>query len=136
MRLFLRFFVFTLISVMVTQFLLNGFEFGSNHNRNYILVVLGITLLYFFLKPILGLVSLPRRGIGFMVINFFMTAVIVYVLTVFVPGFNIKEGFFPELIIFGFMLPSKQLTLAWSLIYSALFVSLVFTFFDWLGSDR
>jgi uncharacterized membrane protein YvlD (DUF360 family) len=132
MKTFLRTFVFSIISVLLTQYLIESFSFGSNYNRNLILIVLALSLLYKFIKPLFSIISLPREGLGFLFLNFFLSLLIFYILTVFIPGFKVKEAVFPELIIFGFMLPSKQLGLLQTFIYSSLFVSFLYTFFDWL----
>jgi uncharacterized membrane protein YvlD (DUF360 family) len=132
MKSFLRTFVFSIISVLLTQYLIESFSFGSNYNRNLLLIVLALALLYKFIKPIFGVISLPTEGLGFLFLNFFLSLLIFYILTVFIPGFNVREAVFPELIIFGFMLPSKQLNLLQTFVYSSLFVSFLYTFFDWL----
>ena len=132
MKSFLRTFVFTIISVLLTQYLIESFSFGSNYNRNLLLIVLALSLLYKFIKPLFGIISLPTYGLGFLFLNFVLSLLIFYILTVFISGFKIREAVFPELIILGFMLPSKQLSLLQTFVYSSLFVSFLYTFFDWL----
>jgi uncharacterized membrane protein YvlD (DUF360 family) len=132
MKSFLKTFVFSLIAILVTQYLIESFSFGANHQRNLVLIVIALALLYRFIKPLFAIISLPKAGIGFLFLSFILTLIIIYVLTVFISGFKIKEAVFPELLIFGFMLPSKQLTLLQTFVYSALFVSFLYTFFDWL----
>lgn len=132
MKSLLKTFIFALISIQVTQYLIGSFSFGSNPGRNLILILIALTLLYRFIKPLFSMISLPKDGIGFLFLDFALTLIIFYVLTVFISGFKLKEAVFPELLILGFMLPSKQLTLLQTFIYSALFVSFLYTFFDWL----
>ena len=132
MKSFLRTFVFALISVQLTNYLIESFSFGSNFSRNQLLIVLAWALLFHFSRPLFSIISLPKEGIGFLFLNFFLTLVILYVLTVLIPGFKLVEAVFPELIILGFVLPSKQLDLFQTFVYSALFVSFLYTFFNWL----
>jgi len=128
----LRAFVFTVISLRVTMYVIDAFSFGDSPEKSFVLVVLALSLLYYFLKPILAVVSLPRKGVGFLFLSFVMTLVILQVLTLFIPSFSITETELADLIVFGFVLPSKSLTGLWSGVFSALLLSLIFVFFDWL----
>ena len=114
------------------MYVIDAFSFGDSPEKSFVLVVLALSLLYYFLKPILAVVSLPRKGVGFLFLSFVMTLVILQVLTLFIPSFSITETELADLIVFGFVLPSKSLTGLWSGVFSALLLSLIFVFFDWL----
>jgi len=130
-----RAFVFSLLSVRITQYIMDGFEFGGGL-RTYLLVIIGLTLLYFLLRPVLTVISLPTDGVGFLFLSFVLTLITLYVLTLFVSSFSVKATTISDLVIFGFVLPSKDLSSLWSSVFSALMLSIVFTFFDWLCSKR
>ncbi len=136
MKSFLKVLVFSIISLNITQYLFGAFNFGESPYKTWFLLVLAVTLLNYFVKTVLSLVGLPRDGMGFLIINSILTLIILYVLTIFISSLGINEAFLPELIIFGFMLPSKQLDGIWSLVVSGVTLSLVYGFFDWLTSKR
>lgn len=136
MKSFLKVLVFTIISLKVTQYLFGVFDFGEPPFRVWFLVVLAITLLNYFVKSVLSLVGLPRDGLGFLIVNTVLTLLILYILTIFISNLRINEAFLPELLILGFMLPSKQLDGIWSLVVSGVTLSLTYGFFDWLTSKK
>lgn len=136
MKSFLRVLVFTIISLNFTQYLFDSFDFGNPFYKLWLLVVLAITLLNYFVKMVLTLVSLPKDGLGFLIINTVLTLIILYILTIFMADLNIKNAYLPELLIFGFMLPSKHLDGIWSLVVSGVTLSLVYNFFDWLIAKK
>lgn len=136
MKAFLRSIVFTYIAFLATQYVLNCFIFGGNSARTFLLVILAFTLLNLFLKPLLGIISLPTKGYGYLFLCFVLTFVVLQVLTVFVPSFRIVPTTLSGLIIFGFVLPSKSLTALLSGVFSALLISAVFSFLSWLSSKK
>ena len=130
----LRLSVFVTISLKLTQYVIGGYEFG-NVNAIF-LFILGITVLYFFMRPILGLVSLPDDGVGFLFMSFVLTLITSYFLTIFIPTFSVRETTMSELLIFGFMLPSKHLDVMWSMVFSALLMAVLMLFFNWLCESK
>lgn len=131
----IRAFVFSLLSVRITQYVMDSFDFADGV-RTYLLVIVGLTLLYFLLRPVLTVISLPTEGVGFLFLSFVLTLITLYVLTLFVSSFSVKATTISDLVVFGFVLPSKDLSSIWSSVFSALMLSIVFTFFDWLCSKR
>lgn len=133
MRAILRVFAFTLISLFITQYIIEGFSYGIYPERTIILLVIALALLNFFMIPVFKLISLPTGGVGYLFLSFLMTLVTLYVLTLFIPGFKIIETTLNELIVFGFILPSKHLNVFWSAVFSALLFSLINDFFNWIS---
>lgn len=136
MKTALRAFIFSLIAVLIAQNILGGLVFKGNYPQTFLLFVLGLSFLYFFLKPILAIIALPGEGVGFLFITFILTAVFIHVLLIFVPVISIRASHLSNLIIFGFVLPSKNLSAFETSIFSALVISLVYTFFNWLCSKK
>lgn len=132
MRTFLRVFIFTYISVFVTQIIIGGLFFGPNETITTLLVVLGLSLLNMFIVPIFEIISLPTKGIMHIFMSFLMLMIMLYVLTLFIPSFYITQAKVAKLVIFGIVLPSKQLTVFWSAVFTALMLSVVYNFFKWL----
>jgi uncharacterized membrane protein YvlD (DUF360 family) len=132
MRTALRTFVFMYIAVRVAQSVIGGFVFSGEKLQTLLLIVVALSALYFFIRPVLAIISLPTHGVGFLFLSFILTTVLLYVLTVFIQDFSLKSSNLSDLIIFGFVLPSKSLTATMSTVFSALVISTVCTFFEWL----
>ncbi len=96
------------------------------------LFLVAMTILYFFMRPLLALVGMPDHGVGYLFMSFVVTGVLTYVLTLFIPLFSLRATTISELIIFGFVLPSKHLNVIWSATFSALLISVLMMFFNWL----
>lgn len=136
MKSLLRVFVFTAISLIVTQKLLNGFSFGVNEVNTLLLVIIGLSLLNLLLGPVFKLISLPSEGIGFILLSFLLSLAVLFVLTLFIPSFSAQSGDVGDLLIYGLVIPSKSLPITWSFGLSALVFTLIYRFFIWLGSKK
>jgi uncharacterized membrane protein YvlD (DUF360 family) len=132
-RSIVRIATFSALSLYAAHLLIRGFDFGSVEFRTFILLILALSILNMFAAPILGVISLPIKGLGFLLLNFMLTFVILFILTVFIPWFNFIPSDVPELNILGFMLPSKQLSALGSGILSALIFSMVYNFLNWIS---
>lgn len=136
MKTALRTFIYSYISLYVTQEVIGGFTFGALYTLNMMIILFGVSLLNIFLPPILNLLGLPKNGVGGLFIGFLMNLVVFYLLTVLIPSFGIEETIMSELLILGVVLPSKSLTKVWSLIFSALLFVLILHFLKWLSTSK
>lgn len=137
MRTVVRTFIFVMLSLKVGEFIIGSLFFGGDATKTFLLVTLALFLLYLFLKPLIGLIHLPTDGLGYIFLLFSMTTLALYVATLFVPAFYIRPCELVDLRIFGFVLPSKSLTALWAGVFSALVVSLSYSFLCWLcGAKR
>ncbi len=132
----LRTFIFTLLSLLVAQFIIGGFVFSGETNLTALIVVIVLALLNFTITPLLGLLSLPVKGPGYIFLGLVLNLVVFFVLSEYLPGFSVGATEMAELNIFGFVLPSKSLSQTWALVLSALVFVLCFGFFRWLCSDK
>src|SRR3989304_3517243 len=131
----IRTFTFVLISLYSTNYVLTSL-FYAGDIKTFIVIALALTLLFYLGKPFLATFGLPTKGIGFLFIATILSTLTIYVLTIFLPEFTIMETTLSDLIIFGFMLPSKSLTAFWSALFSAFIISMVYTFFEWLCASK
>lgn len=136
MRLILRSLLIAYLSIWVSQKVVGGLSFGGNETRTIILVSIAIATLNIFIIPLFRILSLPHFGFGFLFLGFILTFITIYVLTLFIPNFEIISTELAQLRIFGFVLPSKELSAMWAGIYSALAISLVYHFVEWLEDRR
>ena len=131
----IRTFTFVLISLFSTNYVLSSLFYGSDQ-KTFVIIALALTLLFYLGKPLLATFGLPTKGVGFLFIATILSTLTIYVLTIFLPDFTIMETTLSDLIIFGFMLPSKSLTAFWSALFSAFILSVVYTFFEWLCASK
>ena len=123
-------------SIYAAQAIVGGFDVGGTKNQTFFLLLIAIALLNMFIVPIFKILGLPDEGLSFIFLSFVLTLVTIYILPMFMPGFTITATELSELRIFGFVLPSKHLTVSWSAVYSALVISLVYHFAEWLCDKR
>ncbi len=133
-RTLIRLSVFITISLKISQYIIGNYEFG--HVSSIVLFIIALTVLYFFIRPLLMIISLPNEGPGYLFMSFLVTLIISYILTLFIPMFNLRPTVISELIIFGFVLPSKHLNVIWSLIFSSLLISVLMFFFNWICQSK
>ena len=134
-RSIIRAVVFSYVALYLTQFVIGALSFSnSSFISLYTLIVFALAAINFFMKPVMAIIGLPSKGIFFMFMSFVLTVITLYALTVILPSFTVNETVVQELRFFGFVLPSKQLTVNWAIIYSALSFSVIYSFFIWLSS--
>ena len=136
MKKILRTLLFVGLALYLTQYLMKAFDYGIQTQKTMLLVVLALSLLYIIIKPLISIISLPTKGVTFFFLSFVTTAIIFYVLTIFLPGFSIKPTTLPGLTIFGYVLPSKSLDALWAMVFSALMESTVYLFLEGLCSKK
>ncbi|MFC1622204.1 hypothetical protein ACFL13_02365 [Patescibacteria group bacterium] len=130
----LRMYLLMYLSVRITQYVIGGFSFGDP--SAFLLYVLGLSVLHFFLRPLLKFVSLPTKKTGFLFMSFLLTLIATYIFTLFIPYFGIQDTLVSELIIFGFVLPSKHLEALWGMVFSSLLITVLMWFFNWLCEGK
>ncbi len=59
-----------------------------------------------------------------------------YLLKVFLPQFEVGVGKTPELLIFGFMIPSFSLSEMWALVVSSAVLTFIYKTLIWLGAVK
>ena len=125
---------FITITLNITQYVIGNFVF--EHPSALFLYITGLTVLYLFMRPLLTVISLPNEGPGYLFMSFLLTLITSYALTIFIPFFGLRPTTISELIIFGFVLPSKRLSMMWSLVFSSLLMAVLMTFFKWLCDSK
>ena len=126
----MRTFLFVTLSLFSAQQIVGSFGYSSS--RTVWLSILAVSILFFFLRPIISVVSLPTRGTVFLLISFISTGIVLYVLGNILPDLTFEPVTLESLNIFGFMLPSKELSGVGAMIFSAFIVSFVYLFLEWL----
>jgi hypothetical protein len=136
MKTLIRVLVFVFISLQSAQYVVKAFDYGSNYSTTFILVWLSVSTLYFLVKPILKIILLPSEGLTYVFLLFLLTFALLYIMPMFLTSFTVHATSLSGLIIFGFVLPSKDLTSFWAAVFSAFIVSAVYSFLQGLCAKK
>ena len=111
MKKIIRTFLFVFLALYSTQYLIGAFVYQSNDT--ILLSVVGLSILYIFLKPLISIVSLPTKGSVFFLISFISTGLVFFALPNVVPSLWFQPVTMGSLNILGYVLPSKVLNSFW-----------------------
>ncbi|HNS71414.1 MAG TPA: hypothetical protein PKK07_01680 [bacterium] len=136
MKIVLRAIVFVLISMLSSQYVIGGFNYGEDISRTFLIVIVSLSIIFLVMKPLLKLISLPTKGVLYFILLFALCFASLFSLNTVLPSFSIEPVSLSGLIIFGFVLPSKDLTSIESALVSSLVVSLVYSFMQTLCSKK
>jgi putative membrane protein len=98
----------------------------------YLIASIILSLLFIIVKPILTIITLPLNIISLGIFSYFINAVILYLLTVFVPSVSISAFQFKGLILWGFVVPEMSINGFFAFILASIILSLVLGFIRWL----
>ncbi len=94
----------------------------------------GITLalMFFILKPVLNLLTFPAHLMTLGLFSIFNSALILYLLTVFVSQITIEAFIYPRMDLAGVIIPSLTFNTFLAYIYSAFVLSFIDSILSWL----
>lgn len=123
--------VFNAISLFVLTQVLSGVKISGGFGT---LLFSGFVLsfLFIFLKPILNIFSLPLNVVTLGLFSFFTNAILLYMLTVFVPSIVISQFTFNGFTLSGFVIPVMHFGSFSAYIISAAVLSIIINFFNWI----
>ncbi|OGH06094.1 MAG: hypothetical protein A2W22_04235 [Candidatus Levybacteria bacterium RBG_16_35_11] len=119
----------------LSLFLLTQLISGINISGGFIAFVLAgfcLTILFWILKPVLNLISLPLNALTLGFFSVVTNAILFYLLTVFIPNVSIFAFTFPGFSFAGFIVPKIFINTFFAFIVIACLQSLLFTFFKWV----
>ncbi len=90
------------------------------------------SLLSLIIKPILKIITLPLTLITFGAFSFVLNAIMLYLLTLFVPQIQITAFVFPGINLAGFIIPRIAFSLFFAYIVSSVLLSFIASFLEWL----
>ncbi len=94
-----------------------------------------LSVLSFFLKPILGIITLPFNLLTFGLFSFITNAFILYLLTVFIPQISISAFVFPGSSFAGFIIPRIYFNVFFAFIVSSVLLSIIASSIRWVIKD-
>jgi len=132
MRAIVRHFIYTAISLYLLQLYAHPFNYGPDENKTFLIVVLSITLIVHFTKPLLKIISFPVGGVVFTTLLILVICAGFYALQSLIPDFSIQSFSLPETELFGIMLGGIDLTGLTALIFVSAFVALFVGIVGWV----
>ena len=131
MKSFVRKVLFNAFSIFLISQVISGMRV-SGGLVTFLLGGVALTILFFVLKPILSLLTLPLNIITLGMFSFVINVIIFYLLTVFVTSITISAFTFPGLSFAGFVIPSIYLNTFFSFVLISFLQSVVVSFLTWL----
>lgn len=136
MKKILKTLVYTFIAFYFTGSLVNAFFFSGDILYGYLLVILALAVVNFVFPHLATMLSLPSKGPFAFILSCGINFVMLYLLSAFLPQFDQSVGRIPDLIIFGFVIPSIGLTQMWALLVSSALLTFIYKFLTFLGSTK
>ena len=131
MKSVLRNTLFNGLSLFILAQLVPGFKV-SGGLLTFAIGGLALSILFFVVKPILNLISLPLNLVTLGLFSFLTNAIIFYLLTVFVTSISITEFTFPGFSLAGFIAPKIFINTFFAFILVAFLQSLIVSFLSWI----
>lgn len=131
MKSILRNIFINLISLFVVSKTLGGITFSDNLSVLF-WAALCLSLFNLIVKPILNLLLMPINLLTLGAFRWVINVIVLYLVTLFVPGFSIGGIAFPGLAVSGFIIPAINLSFFWSLILLSFVIEIATGFFAWL----
>lgn len=128
----LRSALFASLSFLILSYIYPGFSFESSETIIYATAV--FAFFYLFVRPILKLLSLPFNLLTFGLFSLVVNVLIIFVISYFIPGFDIISFAFEELSIFGLSLPMMDISTLFSAILASTALSLISSIVFWIFS--
>ena len=123
--------VFNTISLFILSQVISGVRIAGGFQA-ILLAGLILTVLNIVLKPIINIFSLPLNMITLGLFSFITNAILLYVLTIFVPNVSVSSFTFNGYSSAGFIIPVIKLNTVTAFIVSAAVLSIIINFFKWL----
>lgn len=108
------------------------FDFGGNQTKTFLIVALAITLIVYFSRPLLKLISFPVGGIIYTLLLILVIGAGFYALESLIPEFAVKSFELPKTELFGIMLGDTTLEGFKALGFVSAFIAVFIGFIGWI----
>jgi putative membrane protein len=131
MKSILRRVVFYSVALFLVAQFLEGVRVGGGL-ITYIIGGIVLSVLFMIVKPILSIITLPLNIITLGLFSFLINAIILYLLTIFVPDISISAFRFNGFSFLGFVIPQLQINNFFAFIAASISLSFIVGFLRWL----
>ncbi len=123
--------LFYTFSLFLLSQTLSGVRVAGGYTT-YLIGGVVLSLMFLVLKPILSIVTFPLNFLTLGLFSFVVNAILLYLLTVFVPKISINAFTFEGISIAGFVIPKFYLNPVFAFVASSLLLSLILGALSWL----
>ena len=131
MKSILRKIVFYAVSLFLTSQIITGLTI-SGGLTTYLIGGIVLSMLFLVVKPILSIVTLPLNIITLGLFSFLINAIILYLLTIFVPNVSISSFTFKGFAFAGFVIPSLYVNNFFAFVIASILLSFIEGALKWL----
>lgn len=131
MRAALRVIIFNATAIWLTSLVVIGLNYRRDL-KTLLLASLALGVVNAIIKPLVKIVALPINFLTLGAFSWLISALMLHLVTLAVPGFTIKAFHFSGYNWQGFIIPAMNLTKFWSTVAASLGVSTLANFFSWL----
>jgi putative membrane protein len=131
MKTILRGIVFYSVALFLTAQILQGVKMTGGLTT-YLVGGIVLSILFFLVKPVLGIITLPLNIITLGLFSFVVNAIILYLLTIFVPNISITAFKFSGFSFLGFVAPQFSINNFFAFITASILISFIVGFLKWL----
>lgn len=131
MRTIFRLLFTNMIALALLSYFLPGISF-QNSLLTLLLAALALGLINVTIRPLLKVMLLPINIITFGLLSWLVNAIILFLVTLFVPEFTVSTTTIGPILIAGISIPKITLSAFWVYISASFLLSLISSFFAWL----
>jgi len=131
MKSILRRIVFYSVSLFLTSQIITGLTINGGVST-YIIGGIALAVLFLIVKPVLNIITLPLNIITLGLFSFLINAIILYLLTIFVPNISISAFIFKGFSFAGFVIPSLGINSFFAFVIASIMLSFIVGFLKWL----
>lgn len=132
MKTLIRTFLFSVFSLWVVSFLIDGFKIEGDF-QILLLTATVFSFIYIFVRPILRLFFLPINLLSLGLLSWLINVAVLYLLTMIVPQVKISAWQFEGFSYQGFVLPAYNFNQIATFIIISLSLSFIINILNWLS---
>lgn len=132
MRAIIRHFIYTASGMYLLQSFARPFDYGGTPTKTFLIVALAITLIVYFTRPLLKIVSFPVGGLVYTALLVLVIGAGFYALQSLIPEFAVKDFYLSEINLFGIMFGNIQLDGIKSLGFVSASIAVFIGFVGWV----
>lgn len=131
MRYFIQQVVIASFTIFITTLLFNGLQINGGI-ISFLFSALLLVMGFIFLRPIIATITLPIAALTFNLVTIVSTLVIVYLISIINPQFDVVPFTFNGLSIFGYVIPSFQANILLSYVIISVTIHIIYKLFLFL----
>lgn len=120
------------LSLYLVTFIVSGVHIYGGI-LTYLISGIVLTVLFLLIKPIFNVLTFPLNMISLGLFSIFTNAILLYLLTVFVPNISIKAFHFPGATFIGFSIHPMSFNTLFTFILAALVLSAISGTIRWIA---